>query len=192
MPDLTLDALEQFLARQRAIRRFTTREVDDALVERVLAAATRAPSARNVQPWRFVVVREREAKARLGAIFDELGAALSGGPPDRTPWAEVPVLIAVCSEYAFGRTEAGAAALGASIYPAVQNMLLAAHAFGLGAVLTTRWKAREAEVRDILGVPDAMAVHVIVPMGWPDRRYGRGRRLPLRELTFRERYGDKW
>jgi nitroreductase len=102
------------------------------------------------------------------------------------------VLIAVCSDYAFGRTEAGIAALGASIYPAVQNLLLAAHAAGLGTVMTTRWKARESEVQDALGLPDSMTVHAIVPLGWPDRHYGKGRRRPVRDVTYRERFGQPW
>ena len=145
------DALDRLFATQRAVRRFDGRPLDDATIERVLKAATRAPSARNVQPWRFIVVRNAETKARLGAIFDELGSQLYGsGAPDRMPWAEVPVLIAVCSEYAFGTSESGVAALGASIYPAVQNLLLAAHGLGLGTVLTTRWKSREADVRPLL------------------------------------------
>jgi nitroreductase len=129
----------------------------------------------------------------MGAMFDELGRQLYGASaPDRTPWQDVPVLVVVCSEYAFGTTESGIAALGASIYPAVQNLLLAVQAAGLGAVLTTRWKAREAELRPILGLPDTMAVHAIVPMGWPDRRYGRNHRRPVAEVTSRERLGEPW
>ena len=95
--------LEQFFATQRAIRRFDGRPIDDALIEKVLKAATRAPSARNAQPWRFIVIREAGTKRQLGAIFDELGEQLYGaGAPDHTPWAEVPVLVVVCSEYTFG------------------------------------------------------------------------------------------
>lgn len=194
MPDANnLELLEDLMARQRAIRRFTTEPVDDALVERILRAASRAPSARNVQPWRFIVIRDRETKRQLGAIFDDLGARLYGqGAPDRTPWEEVPVLIAVCSEYAFGEGEAAMAALGASIYPAVQNLLLAAQAAGLGAVLTTRWKSREPQLRPLLGLPETMAVHAIIPMGWPDRAYGKNRRRLVREVTYRERFGEPW
>jgi nitroreductase len=107
------------------------------------------------------------------------------------PWADVPALIVVCSE-AGGSSPAAVATTGASIYPAVQNLLLAAHAAGLGAVMTTRWKAREADVAPLLGLPASMTVHAIVPIGWPDRRYGRGRRLPVREVTSREKYGQPW
>ncbi len=70
---------------QRAIRHFKPDPVDDALIERMIEAGTKAPSARNVQPWRFIVVRERETKARLGAIFDEIGQNRPGGAPDRMP-----------------------------------------------------------------------------------------------------------
>jgi nitroreductase len=194
MQDTTkLELLEDLMSRQRAIRRFTSDEVEDALVERILSAATGAPSARNLQPWRFIVIRDRSTKQQLGAIFDELGARLYGqGAPDRTPWEEVPVLIAVCSEYAFGEGDAAMTALGASIYPAVQNLLLAAQAAGLGTVLTTRWKAREPELRPLLGLPESLALHAIIPVGWPDRRYGKNRRRSVSEVTYRERFGAPW
>ncbi|MGE3073355.1 MAG: nitroreductase family protein [Dehalococcoidia bacterium] len=185
--------LEKLFATQRAIRHFGGRPVDDSTIEQVLSAATRAPSARNIQPWRFIVIRDPGTKGKLGKIFDELGAQFYGaGAPDRTPWEEVPVLIAITSEYAFGTAESGIAALGASIYPAVQNLLLAANALGLGSVLTTRWKAREGEVRPLLGLPETMAVHAIVPLGYPTRRYGKNARKPVAEVTSQERFGEPW
>jgi len=185
--------LERLFATQRAVRLFASRPVDDAVIETIIAAATRAPSARNSQPWRFVVIRERATKERLGEVFDELGSQMYGaGAPERTPWGDVPVLIAVTSEYAFGSTESGLAALGASIYPAVQNMLLAAHSLGLGSVLTTRWKAREAEVRPLIGLPESMAVHAIIPVGYPSERMGKNRRRAASEVTYRERFGAPW
>jgi nitroreductase len=188
-----MDALEELMARQRAGRLFDGRDIDDALIERLLGMATRAPSARNAQTWRFIVIRDVETKGKLGAIFDELGSQMYvHGAPVRTPWAEVPVLIAVCSEYAFGEDESGKTALGASIYPAVQNLLLAAHATGLGTVLTTRWKRREPELRPILGIPENVGVYAIVPMGWPAEKLGRNRRKPVPEVTYRERWGEDW
>jgi nitroreductase len=188
---MDLKDLEELMATQLAVRHFTAEPVEDALIERILRAATRAPSATNRQPWRFIVVRDRDTKARLGEVFDELGQAMPGGPPDRMPWGEVPALIVVCSETG-GSSAAAAAAMAASIYPAVQNLLLAAHAAGLGTVMTTRWKAREPEVAPLLGLPESMTVHAIVPIGWPDRQYGRGRRKPVREVAFREKYGQPW
>jgi nitroreductase len=176
---------------QRAIRRFTPDPVDDATIQRIIEAATRAPSARNLQPWRFVVIRDPDTKATLGAIFDELGEAMyGGGAPDHTPWGEVPVLIAVCSEGAFGGDLSGRMAMDASIFPAVQNLLLAARALGHGTVLTTRWKRREAELRPLLGLPENVQVHAIIPTGWPAVRFGRTTRRPASEVTFRERFGQ--
>ena len=193
LADMDYAEFEHLLATQRAVRHFDGREIDDATIERVLAAATRAPSARNAQPWRFIVIRQRETKAELGRIFDELGQQFYGsGAPDRTPWEDVPALIAVTSEYAFGQSEAGVAALGASIYPAVQNLLLAAHALGLGSVLTTRWKAREAEVRPLLHLPETMAVHAILPIGYPARKHGKNGRRPVADVTSREVFGEPW
>jgi nitroreductase len=190
---MEFEELERLLATQRAVRKFSDRPVDDSIIAKILQAATRAPSARNVQPWRFIVVRERETKRLLGEVFDQLGAQLYGaGAPDRTPWKDVPVLIAVCSERVFGEGESAATALGASIYPAVQNLLLAAHSLGLGSVLTTRWKSREAEIRPLLGLPESMSLHAIIPLGWPDQAYGRNRRRHLGEVAFRERFGEAW
>jgi hypothetical protein len=63
---------------------------------------------------------------------------------------------------------------------------------GLGSVLTTRWKARENEVKKLLDLPDDIEMHAILPIGWPDRKYGRGRRVPVAEVTYREKYGQPW
>ena len=185
-------SLYQAIHTQRAIRHFKPDPVDDELIEQMIEAATRAPNGGNQQPWRFIVVRERETKAKLGEIFDELGRERFGsGAPDRTPWGEVPVLIAVCS---LAGTETGGhpPTSEASILPAVQNLLLAARSLGIGTVLTTRWVTREAEVKHLLGLPDNGRVHVIVPTGWPLDRFGRTTRKPVEEVTFRERYGTPW
>jgi nitroreductase len=185
-PGADWDTVEQVMLRQRAVREFSDAPVDDAMLERCIRAATFAPSGGNTQPWKFIVIRDRETKRRLGVIFDELGQQIYGAnAPVRTPWEDVPVLIACC-------TEAGRATGGASIFPVVQNLLLAIHASGLGSVLTTRWKAREKEVAPLLGLPDNIEPHAILPIGWPARRYGRGKRLPVAEITYREQYGESW
>ena len=136
--DPRFEAIEQVMLRQRAVREFNDNPVNDALIERAIRAATFAPSGGNQQPWRFIVIRDRDTKAKLGVIFDELGRQIYGDhAPVRTPWQDVPVLIAAC-------TEEGKGGGGASIFPVVQNLLFALHAIGLGSVLTTRWKARDA------------------------------------------------
>lgn len=76
--------------------------------------------------------------------------------------------------------------------PAVQNMLLAITALGLGSVLTTLWKDEEPRIKAVLGLPDDVEVHAILPVGWPDRKYGRNRRKPMSEVTYRDRFGVPW
>ena len=185
-PGADWETFEDILTHQRAIREFTDQPVDDTTIERCLRVATFAPSGGNSQPWKFVVIRDRETKRKLGVIFDELGQQIFGhNAPVRTPWEDVPVLIAVCAEE-------GKAAGGASIFPLVQNLLLAIQASGLGTVLTTRWKSREAEVKPLLGLPGNMEAHAILPVGWPTRNYGRGKRLPVSGIAYREQYGKPW
>ena len=186
-PNDISETVFDLMEHQRAVRLFGPEDVDDATVERLINAATRAPSSRNTQPWRFIVVRDRDTKDKLGKIFDELGAELLGydlSPDDnRTAWRDVPVLFVVCAEEG---------ANGSSIYPAVQNLLLAIQAVGLAGLLTTRWLRREQEVRDVLGVPDGMTMYAIIPVGKPIKPPGRNRRRPVSEVTFRDRIGNPW
>jgi nitroreductase len=185
-PGANWDAIRQTMLRQRAVREFTSEDVDDATIERLIRAATFAPSGGNTQPWSFIVIRNRDTKASLGKVFDELGLEIYGAnAPIRTPWEEVPALIAVCCKK-------GADAGGASIYPVVQNLLFAIHASGLGSVLTTRWKRREKEIAPLLGLPDDVEAFAILPVGHPVRRYGRGKRKPVSEITYREQHGKAW
>jgi nitroreductase len=185
------EALEKLMLHQRAIRIFDGRDVDDAVIERAIRAATFAPNGGNRQPTRFLVIRDRETKRKMGAIFDELGQTMTNhAPPERTPWEDVSVLVGVISEKAAGIAGAGGAV--ASVYPAVQNFLLAVQGQGLGSVLTTRWKQRETEMNALMGLPDDWEAHAILPVGWPTRKYGRGNRLSVAEVTYREQFGKPW
>ena len=183
--------LHEAIHTQRAMRHLKPDPVDDELIEQMIEAATRAPNGGNQQPWRFIVIRDRDTRKKLGAIFDELGQQMAHGAPDRTPWEDVPVLIAICSLR--GTEGAGHPVTSeASILPAVQNLLLTARSLGIGTVLTTRWGTREAEVKQLLGLPENGHVHVIVPTGWPARRFGPTTRKPVAEVTYRERFGTPW
>lgn len=188
MPDaVTLDALANLMARQRAVREFAPDPVDDATIERILEAATRAPSAKNVQVLRFVVVKDGAAKKRIAELVDEVPG------PGRTPWDQVPVLIFVCAENPFGMTQTGAAAWAGSIYPGIQNLLLAAQAAGLGTVLTTsRGKLKEQELKDFLGVPEGTHIDAVIPMGYPAVKLGKNKRLPVSQVAYREKFGQGW
>lgn len=188
---------------QRACRAFADRPVDDELVARCLTAATHAPSAENRQPWVFVVVRDDALRAAVGDLTRRLwrraGRPHSEGRLPATLLADVdrgaeggvagaPVLVVACGDTRLGLE----ATLPASVYPAVQNLLLAASACGLGSAMTTLATLAAGELRSILGLPDEIHPMAVVPLGWPAAALGPPRRLPLAERAHRDRYGTPW
>ena len=182
---LDINALEDAFSRQRSIRQYDlSRPVDDATIERLLKAATQAPNGGNRQLWSFLVIRDAGIKKQLEEVYEEEATRYLGGRTvGTTRWGDVPVLVAVMAPREGG---------GPSIYPAVQNLLLAASVMGLGGVLTTLWKAQEPRVKSILNVPAEVEIHAILPLGWPDRKYGRNKRKPVAEVTYRDTYGKAW
>jgi nitroreductase len=188
---------------QRAHRRFADEPVADELVARCIEAATHAPSAENRQPWEFVVVRDADRRAAIGELNREVwraaGRAHSVGRLSPGLLAEVdagaeggvasaPVIVVVC-----GNAELGLpTTLPASVFPAVQNLLLAAGALGLGAAMTTLALQRPDELRTLLALPAHVQPMAVVPLGWPAAALGRPRRLPIADRTHRETYGSDW
>jgi nitroreductase len=175
---------------QRAIRTFTNEEVPDDLVNQVLTAAIHGPSGSNTQPWHFIVVRDPTVKHAISEVYEEARAAgptpSAGGA--RQPLAAAPVLIVACiNTPASGRA---GFQTNASIYPSVQNLLLAARALGLGSVLTTLHRRRKARIHEILGIPDHVESAAIIPLGWPDRDYGPNRRPPLAQFVMYDRWAS--
>lgn len=185
---------------QRACRQFDDRPVSDGLVEQCLRAATHAPSAENKQPWVFVVVRDDELRSRVADLtrraWRQGGRAHSEGrlapalldEVDRgaeTGLAGAPVLVVVCGDRVLGLEPT----LPASVYPATQNLLLAANALGLGSAMTTLATVFSAELATLLGLPDSVRPMAVVPLGWPARPLGPPRRLPLAERAHLDRYG---
>jgi nitroreductase len=187
---------------QRAYRQFTDEPVSDDLVERVLEAATYAPSAENTQPWVFIVVRDAATRAQIGeltqrqwerggrdysrprlnaAMFEDVERGAMGGI------VAAPVVVVVGGDTA----RCNEAVLDASIFPAVQNLLLAANAVGLGAALTTLTTSAR-ELHELLALPDHVRPMAVIPLGRPARRLSPPRRAPVAEKTFRERYGERW
>ena len=188
---------------QRAHRAFSDEPVPDELVERVLEAATYAPSAENTQPWVFLVVRDATARERIGElnrrawegggrefsrprlrpdVFAKVEAGATGGI------ADAPVLVVVCGD----TTHCVETVLESSVWPAVQNLLLGAHALGLGSALTTITTVFGDELRSLLALPDHVRPLAVVPLGSPAKELGPPRRAPVDEKTFRERYGEPW
>jgi nitroreductase len=192
----------------RTIRRFTGRPVDDATLARCLRAATWAPSGANAQEWRFVVLRSPELRAvvaraaaqALKVIEPVYGmtrpADGDGSRRARTNRAtyELHDRAGEFTSVLFTQRRFPTASellLGGSIFPAMQNFLLAARALGLGACLTS-WASYGGEplLRDAVGVPDdwMLAGHIVV--GWPRGSHGPVRRRPLAEVAFLDRWGE--
>jgi nitroreductase len=191
------------VSHQRAYRAFAAPDVDDALIGRLLSAATFAPSAENRQPWEFVVVRDADTRARIGELsrraWETHGRAFSESRLSPGMLADVdhgatggvadaPVNIVVCADVKRGLE----ATIASSIFPAVQNLLLAATALGLGSALTTITAGYRAEMQDILGLPDHVRPVALVPVGHPQRALGPPRRAPFSEHTHRDRFGRRW
>jgi nitroreductase len=199
-------SLLEGLATTRAIRRFRPDPVSDEDLAAVFFGATRAPSGSNRQPFRFLVLRDgpraREARALLGRAFREawqVKAATDGYPEDddgrrgRTARAlrqfverfeDVPVVVLAC----LVRYRAPHPTEGASVYPACQNLLLAARALGYGGVMSMWHGFVDAELREALGIPDDVVIAATITLGVPEGRHGPVRRLPLREVV----YDDRW
>jgi nitroreductase len=192
----------EVLATARTIRRFSTRPVDDATLRRCLEAATWAPSGANAQAWKFVVLASpeqrgvvaRAAANALEVIEPVYGMARPAADDDsraaRTNRAtyELHDRAAEFVSILFTQKRFSTASellLGGSIFPAMQNFLLAARAQGLGACLTS-WASYGGEqlLRKAVGVPDdwMLAGHVVV--GWPKGGHGPVRRRPLSEAVF--------
>jgi nitroreductase len=109
----------------------------------------------------------------------------------------IPVLILVCLDRdrlglpTDGADFIGAPSAYASVYPAVQNLLLAAHGFGLGAVLTTLHLPAEREIKQLLGIPPHVQTVALVPVGHPRRKHGPPTRIPAGDRTHRDRWGGR-
>lgn len=200
------------LTTTRSIRRYLDEPVPDDVLRDIMFAATRAPSGSNRQPFRFLVLsdsdRAREAKQLVargaqkiwGSKRETDGYDSGSGVRDDSPKARmarvmqdyvdnfdaVPVMVlAVLVRYRDPTpTE------GASVYPACQNLLLAARALGYGGVITGFHAFVESELRSLLEIPDQTLIAATITLGKPAGRHGPVRRLPMRETVFGDRWGE--
>jgi nitroreductase len=204
--------LEEAMRTQRAIRRIKPDPVDDTLVLHLLELATKAPTGSNAQNWEFIVVKDREVVAKLGRLNrtaidrgGELYKRMLGNRMDEkmlrnekaVRWQaahfdEIPVVIVACLKGVVPPWPpvAVSSAYG-SIYPAVQNLLLAARAAGLGAALTTIPLWSKFAARRVLGLPWNVTPCAVIPMGWPIGKYGPTTRRPVAEVVSLDRYGNR-
>ena len=202
--------LEEAMRTQRAIRRLKPDPVDDALVLHLIELALRAPTGSNAQNWEFVVVKDRAAKERLGRLnrmawrlYGGLGRRIARNDPamlriiDAVEWqashfADIPVIVVACLRGPRVPFPAIAAtSYYGSIYPSVQNLLLAARAAGLGAALITLPLWSTFLARRALGLPWRVTPCAVVPLGWPRGRYGPTTRRPVGEVVHIDRYGNQ-
>ena len=190
----------------RALRRLKPDSVPEDVLFQLIDAAIRAPSGQNAQDWRFIVVTEPEIKADMQSAAEEAWKryqprfAESPALIDELPRTkrlslkstnylvehigEAPAVIIACGLK--GRHSSP----GGSIFPAVQNLLLAARALGLGASVFQL--ALSAAVVGRLGIPDEYQAYCCVPVGYPIDRHGPVRRRAVREVAFRDRWHEKW
>jgi nitroreductase len=101
---------------------------------------------------------------------------------------EAPVLVLACIVLDPGVEPS--LTTGASIYPAVQNLMLAARAHGIGSCITTIHRFRDAQVKELLGIPADVETAALIPLGYPLGKFGRPPRRPLREVAFADRWGQ--
>jgi nitroreductase len=195
----------------RAMRRLKPDPVPDELIRQILVAGLCAPSGGDVQHWRFIVVKDAEIKQQIQRRYkkalDQLLPRYRAAPPPpgkneaqknrmldavvylTEHFHEAPVLI-VCCLVGDMATAIGLPKMsGASIYPAVQNMLLAARGLGLGSTLTTRHLLFEKEVNEVLGLPENAETFAILPIGYPMGRFGPVSRQTVEAVTFQDRWG---
>jgi nitroreductase len=187
-------------------RYLSTEPISDEIVRDLLDAAVRGPSGGNSQRWAWIVVRDPQVKARIADWYREgwdknYGSRrdeILDGAGDMSPNSfraadhlaahleEAPVWI---FPVLLGAAKATNPRLGASIYGAVQQLILAARAHGIGSTLTTLYMGHEAEVRELLGLPEDALTMALIPLGYPARgRWSQPKRRPLDEVVFQEKY----
>lgn len=195
---------------QRQITRFKPDPVPREAIEKIIEAATKAPSGGNSQPWEFIVITDRDLIARIGQIYREqwLGSRGPMSPPGESPvyraarylaqhMPEVPAMILVCVDHRQGSAPYTPGQpivrdrYASSIWLAVQNLFLAARALGLGTRLTTTHLRREPEIKALLGIPEHVETVCLTPLGYPRGRFGPADRRPAAEVTSYNQWGNR-
>lgn len=196
----------------RAMRRLKPDPIPHEIIIKVIEAATMGPSGGNRQPWIFVVVTDYEEKQVVAKRYKEAwynyyltaqkrgvmeraadsaeGKSLKSATYLADHMGEAPVLIFACVKKYTDKERAGQPMLG-SIYPAVQNLCLAARGYGLGTSITGLHKVHSEEIDKMIGVPAAYVNEVLIPMGYPKGRWGRPTRKAATDVTFFNNWGNR-
>jgi nitroreductase len=206
--------IDEAMRTQRAVRRLHTVPVDHDVLLPLLELSLKAPTSSNTQDWCYVVVEDRAQKARIGRLYRVLyrvfnpivervaagdEAALRNMRPGQWQaehFEDIPVLVVPCYRRSLKHRPVGGPQISVSsyygsVYPAVQNLLLACRAVGLGASLQTLpiWLVPAA--RRILGLPWNLNPVCIIPIGWAKGRYGPTKRRPIGDVVHLDRYGNQ-
>jgi nitroreductase len=194
-------AVIEHLLAQRACRAYTREPVSDDDMAAILEAATHAPSAENRQPWVFVVVRDPAARGAIAELTRRLWGTGGRAHAERSlapgffaavdefmtgGYGGAPVLVVVAGD---SRGGLPFPVLAASVFPAVQNLLLAAAELGYGSALTTLATAEPLTLAGAVGLPEGVRPLAVVPLGRPATRLGPPRRRPVVEVAHLDRYG---
>ena len=197
--------LSEAMLTQRAIRHFSDKPVLDETIKELMLAATSAPNAGNRQLWRFLVIRDKAIKRRLGdwylkAWTDTVAriGALGESQPYRSggmlakQMENIPVMVLACVANSDRNVVDGLDTRGASIYPAVQNLMLMARSLGLGTVLTTMHTQFEEDVKQYLGIPEEFDTAALIPIGFPANgvEFGRVSRDPISQVVYKNTWDN--
>ncbi len=203
--------LVEAMETQRAVRKVLPDEVDDAIVLRCIELALKAPTGSNGQNWEFVVVKDRGIKKAFGdqyrrswALYGRAGERMVAGNEEMAKvlravawqvehFEEIPVMVVPClsGPQRFVPSNISKSSHYGSVYPSVQNLLLAARSMGLGASLITLPLWNTFYARKILGLPLTVQPVCMVPMGWPQGRYGPTTRKSVSEVTHLNKFGNR-
>lgn len=215
----TIELLEGIMS-LRALRRLKPDPIDPEVVWKILAAGNQAPSGGNIQPWQFLVVDEPAVKGALGDLYRTSysryeATLLPNRRPGKTEaddraWQrtidasrhlaehfhEAPIIVFVLGANIdltmtddLGPLDIGSV-LG-SIFPSVQNLMLAARSFGIGCALTTILRIDQAATKEVLGIPDRWQVIAAIPMGYPEGNFGVAPRKPVDRVTHWNHFGEQ-
>ena len=204
---MTPEATDLFYAIHhcRAMRRLKPDPVPENLLMKLISAANQGPTGSNKQNARWIVVRDPVQKKKLADLNRTAVDSYIGNPDAVTPgmrgivravmWQrdhfhEIPALLVPCLEYDQKPDDTWRAGSGSggSIWPAVQNLLLAARALGLGAAITTLGLSDRPAAKTVLGLPDLVEPFAIIPVGWPMGNFGPVTRHPLEQIVHYDRW----
>jgi nitroreductase len=205
----------EILYSTRAMRRLKSDPIPEDVLKKIVDAGIHAPSGGNLQDWAFMLVRAPELKSFIRDQYWGMWQKLQGSRPlpADLPSArrrlmgaashlaehmhEVPVILLACAKKTYppfanvGQERASVATVHGSIYPAVQNIILACRALGVGTVLTTIHCCFEGELKQKLGIPEEMEISALLPLGYPHGKFGPTTRKPVEEVIHWDRWGQR-